>query len=102
MEISPATFCPQGGSRCPKGSHRSQSQEGWGKGKGWDRTHSEADPRAVPAAWIDESQLGAGEFCLARSTSEKVPEKKLLLAFVKAVFAERGVHKLLLSFNWQN
>jgi hypothetical protein len=56
----------------------------------------------VLAAWTDASQLRTGEFCLARSTSEKVPGKKLLLAFVRAIFAERGVHKLLLSFNWQN
>lgn len=62
---------------------------GWGKG--WDRTHSAAEPRAVPAAWTDESQLGAGEFCLARSTSEKVPEKKLLLAFVKAILSPSTV-----------
>lgn len=71
-------------------------------GKNWDRTHSEAEPRAALAAQRVASQLGAGELCLAPSTSEKVSEKKLLLAFVTAIFTERRVHTLLLSFNWQN
>lgn len=76
----------------PRGIHRG--------GKDW--THSEAEPRAALAAQRVASQLGAGELCLAPSTSEKVSEKKLLLAFVTAIFTERRVHTLLLSFNWQN
>lgn len=50
------------------------------------RSGSEAEPRAGLAAWKVISQLEAGEFCLAPSTSEMVPEKKLLLAFVTANF----------------
>lgn len=53
----------------------------------WNRAYSEAEPRAGLAAWKVLSQLEAGEFCLApSSTSEMVPEKKLLLAFVTANF----------------
>lgn len=70
--------------------------------KGWDRTHSGAEPRAGLAAWTIASQLEAGEFCLDPSTSEMVSEKKLLLAFVTAIFDEHRVHKPLLNFNWQN
>lgn len=62
----------------------------------------EAEPMAVLAAPTDVGQIGAKEFCLTPSTSEKVPERKLMLAFVTAIFAEHRVHKLLLSFNWQN
>lgn len=55
-------------------------------GGGEKRSGSEAEPRAGIAAWKVISQLEAGEFCLAPSTSEMVPEKKLLLAFVTANF----------------
>lgn len=87
MGLSPA---PQGGARRPEGSGHKASWEGWGgesHGEGGDkRSGSEAEPRAGLASWKVISQLEAGEFCLAPSTSEMVPEKKLLLAFVTANF----------------
>lgn len=54
----------------------------------WNRAYSEAEPRAGLAVWKVISQLEAGEFCLAPNTSEMVPEKKLLLAFVTADFRQ--------------
>lgn len=85
MGLSPA---PQGGARRPEGSGHKASWEGrGGEGHvGETRSGSEAEPRAGLAAWKVISQLEAGEFCLAPSTSEMVPEKKLLLAFVTANF----------------